>query len=97
MEVPDRLLRFGDGDTPSPKLVEGGLRSEQLVDGVRHPLSMIDAWDIPARQSSNNDLMQFKNGDGGKVLEISVVPDPTPSSRALQFPCREDTLIGESR
>lgn len=43
MEVPDRLLRLGDGDTTSPKLVEGGLRSEQLIDGVGHRLSMIDA------------------------------------------------------
>ena len=75
MEVPDRLLRLGDGDTPSPKLVQGGLRSKQLIDGVGHPLSMIDAWDIPAGQSSSNDRIQAKNGDGGKVLEISVAPD----------------------
>jgi len=53
------------------------LRSEQLVDGVWHPLSMIDAWDIPADQSSSHDLIRAKNGDGGKVLEISVAPDPT--------------------
>jgi hypothetical protein len=50
MEVPERLLRLGDGDTPSPKLVQGGLCGEQLVDGASHPPSMIDAWDIPATQ-----------------------------------------------
>jgi hypothetical protein len=83
MEVPDRLLRLGDGDPTSPKLVQGGLRSEQLSDGVGHPLSMIDAWDIPAGQSSNNDHIQAKNGVVGKVLEISVAPDPAAPRRAI--------------
>jgi len=36
MEVPDHLLRLGDGDTPSPKLVQGDLRSEQLIDDIGH-------------------------------------------------------------
>jgi hypothetical protein len=62
MEVPDRLLRLGDGDTTSPKLVQGGLRSELLIDGVRHPLSMIDAWD---GQTSSNNLIRAENGEGG--------------------------------
>ena len=59
------MLRLGDGDTTSPKLVQGGLRSEQLIDGVGHPLSMIDAWDIPVSPSSNNGVLQAKNGEGG--------------------------------
>jgi hypothetical protein len=65
MEIPDRLLCLGDGDAASAKLVQCGLRSEQLIDGIGHPLSMIDAWDIPANPSSNNDLAPAKNGEGG--------------------------------
>jgi hypothetical protein len=62
--VPDRLLRLDDRDPASPELVQGGLRSEQLVDGVGDPLSMIVAWDIPAGRSSNEDRVPAKNGRG---------------------------------
>ena len=63
--VPDRLLRLDDRDRTSPELVQGGLRSEQLVDGVGHPQSMIDAWDIPAERSSNEHRVPAKNGESG--------------------------------
>jgi hypothetical protein len=70
LEVPDRLLRLGNGDTTSPKLVEGGLRGEQLIDGVGHPLSMIDAWDIPASQVRTTASCRPKAE--GERFELSV-------------------------
>lgn len=88
MEVPDRLLRLGDGDTASPELVQGGLRSEQLIDGIRHPLSMIDAGDIQWAPSSNNGVLHAKNGDGGKFSK-----SPWPLIRRLhdeRFGARTD-------
>jgi hypothetical protein len=40
-----------------------------VIDGVGHPLSMINAWDIPADQSSSNDVIQAKNGDRETTFE----------------------------
>jgi hypothetical protein len=77
--APDRLLCLDDGDTAGPELVQGGLSSEQLVDGVGHPLSMIDAWDIPAGQSSSDDLIQAENG-GGEIRTLG-----TPIRRTTVF------------
>ncbi len=42
--------------------VQGGLRSEQLIDGVGHSLSMIDAWDIPANQVRTTASYRPKTG-----------------------------------
>jgi hypothetical protein len=48
-----------------PELVKGDLCSEQLVDGVGHPLKHDRRWDISAdRVSSKKDLIQAKERRG---------------------------------
>jgi hypothetical protein len=75
------------GDRRNDPAFLAGLVDDRQIKLLRHQLQDIATespgagqTDAPgADRSSNNDLLPAKNGEGGKVLEISVASDPTAS------------------